>query len=153
MLRAVRSYLRDKHLEGKTWLYYAFCCCPQYQHNRRHPDTDMAFLRLLLPVSSILLILSLRLVKFPHRYIHIWNPIYVFYTHIDHISKVSATQAFWGPWPFLPTFGQLKLDHAGPQVGHLDIPRTCLFFTDARIVCSERQNSQIKENWQGLGVL
>ena len=75
---SVRSYLRDEHLEGKTWLYYPFCCCPQYRHNRRHQDTDMALLRLLLPVSSLLLILSLRLVKFPHRYIYIWNPVYFF---------------------------------------------------------------------------
>ena len=87
----MRSYLRDEHLEGKTWLYYPFCCCPQYRHNRRHQDTDMALLRLLLPVSSLLLILSLRLVKFPHRYIAVSKRVLILRTW----SLIRTFLAFW----------------------------------------------------------
>ena len=153
MLSVVRSYLRNEHLEGKIWLYYPFCCCPPYRHNRRHQDTDMALLRLLLPVSSILIFLSLRLVKFPHRYLCIWNHIYIFYLIMITFQRSQQPKPFGVPDLFFQPLDNSNWTMLDLRWGSLIFQGHVFFCTDARIVCSERQNSQIKENWPGLGVL
>ena len=108
---------RTSSLEGKTWLYYAFCCCLQYQHNRRHPNTDMTILRLLLPICSLLLILSLRLVKFPHRYVYIWNSYWSYFKGLSNLSLLGSLTFSSNRWT----------TQIGPCWTSGDNPRTCRF--------------------------
>ena len=152
MLSAVRSYLRNEHLEGKhdfimpsavvlnisiiaatqtqTWPSCAFYC-----------------------PSSLSLSSYLSAWSNSHTGIYTFEIPYIFLRLILIIFQRSQR-----PKPFrVPDLFFQPLDNSNWTMldlrwDSLMIQGYALFFTDARIVCSERQNSQIKEKWQGLGV-
>ena len=97
-------------------------------------------------------------------YLSVWSNshtgIYTFETpYMSFILILIIFQRSQQPKPFgVPDLFFQPLDNSNWTMldlrwGSLMIQGHVFFCTDARIVCPERQNSQIKENWQGLGVL
>ena len=103
----------------------------------------------------------------PSPYLKAWESLLVLeavvYIHLKpHMSFILILIIFQRsqrPKPFgVPDLFFQPLDNSNWTMldlrwGSLKIQGHVFFCTDARIVCSERQNSQIKENWQGLGML